>query len=388
MAYEFNDRTYDSVTALVDAMESDWERGKAYLLGGAFRAGVGGDDKSLTSSASYYERKFREDPSKGNLYYLKWLMKVPGKRQLCWMGRKYGNLDRIRSVIGKDTEGDLNKLVLLMLQEQIFGDFVLKSGAGEQVAGNVRYLERCVNRKASKFNRANILPLLRGILENRRVMSYDGKVFRTAAELAAYLQTFADRSRKEISAKAAAFYQDDSNLVPEFEAWLLNLGYQRAVSAWRDRFQITDDDRAGTDPDSAEGFVKLEDIEGDGAQSAADSGDLIADSREFEDRFTSMLRDHPQCLESEQRLTAFMADLIKDNRLQKYLITVLYRMDIARAISEADTLTEILVSRFLMRMTTDFGISEEYAKWAAAVWCECYGEKILNKKNFVHVYRR
>ena len=60
MAYEFNDRTYDSVTALVDAMESDWERGKAYLLSGAFRAEVGGDDKSLTSSASYYERKFKE----------------------------------------------------------------------------------------------------------------------------------------------------------------------------------------------------------------------------------------------------------------------------------------------------------------------------------------
>lgn len=388
MAYEFNDRTYDSVTALADAMEADWERGKDYLLSGAFRTAVGGADKSLTSSASYYERKFREDPSGANLYYLKWLMKVPGKRPLCWMGRKYGNLDRIRSVIGKDTEEDLNKLVLLMLQEQIFGDFVLKSGAGEQVTSNVRYLERFVNRKASKFNRANILPLLKGILENRRAMYFDGKVFRTAAELAAYLQTFADRSRKEISAKAAALYQDDRNLVPEFEAWLLNLGYQRAVSAWRDRFQITDEDRAGTDTDSVEGYVKLEDIEGAGAQGGTDGGDLIAGSAEFEDRFISMLKEYPQCLESEQRLMAFMADLIADSRLQKYLITVLYRMDIARAISEADTLTEILISRFIMRMTTDFGISEEYAKWAAAVWCECYGEKILNKKNYVHVYRR
>ena len=32
-------------------------------------------------------------------------------------------------------------------------------------------------------------------------------------------------------------------------------------------------------------------------------------------------------------------------------------------------------------------VKEEFAKWAASVWCVCYGEKILQKRNRVSVYK-
>ena len=78
--------------------------------------------------------------------------------------------------------------------------------------------------------------------------------------------------------------------------------------------------------------------------------------------------------------------------MQIYLIHLLYKMDIVKAIKDANELNEMFTTRFINRLTKDFGIKEEFAKWAVSIWCVCYGEKILHKKNRVilkqitHVY--
>ena len=57
----------------------------------------------------------------------------------------------------------------------------------------------------------------------------------------------------------------------------------------------------------------------------------------------------------------------------------LYRMDIVRALREADEITEMLTARFEQRLIRDFGTRELYAKWAVAMWCRCYGKAVLHK---------
>ena len=99
-----------------------------------------------------------------------------------------------------------------------------------------------------------------------------------------------------------------------------------------------------------------------------------------------MLEEYPECLESADRFKAYMSDLIPDNDLQVYLIHNLYKMDIARAIREADEITELFPARFTSRLVGDFGVSAGLAKWAASVWCVCYGERVLKKKNSVVIY--
>jgi hypothetical protein len=82
-----------------------------------------------------------------------------------------------------------------------------------------------------------------------------------------------------------------------------------------------------------------------------------------------------------------LKDLFPDKSLQTYLIYLLYKMDIMRAINDADELNEVFTSRFIHRLSKDFGIKEDFAKWAVSIWCVSYGEEILHKKNRVMLYQ-
>ena len=380
--YEFGGNQYRTVAALANAMAVNWNEGRDFLFSGEFRARTGGSDKRALASAVWAEKKYNEDPSKGNLLFLKWLIRTPGVTNLYWMGRTYGDLDHICTLMKSDDSEEAVRLILFMIQEQIFGDFVGNSGRKDSVTSAVRYLERCYARKESRFNRRNILPLMLAVLEERKIFEFDGQQFRTVQELAAYLQKFADISKKALSRKAAGLYQDDANFTPEFEGWLLSLGYQKALSAWKDRFQAGESEDGSFDAD----LVLLEDVELR-EEAGGDGGvDFRSKAGKFETAFTSMLEQYPESLESAAKFKAYMADLMPDNDLQVYLIHNLYKMDIARAIREADEITELFPSRFVNRLTGDFGVSAALARWAASVWCVCYGERVLKKKNSVVIY--
>jgi len=390
-AYKFCEKSYQTTAALANAMAINWSEGRDFLLSGAFRAEVGGSDKRALASAVWAEKKYNEDPSKGNLLFLKWLVRNPGVTNLYWMGHSCGDLDHVCALIKSDPQSNPQcgpqsdqreetvKLVLFMIQEQIFGDFVQTSKRKDSMVAAVRYLERCYARKESKFNRGNILPLMLAVLEEKKTFEFDGQQFRTVQELASYLQKFADISKKALSRKAAGLYQDDANFTPEFEGWLLTLGYQKALSAWKDRFQAGAAEEGSFDAD----LVLLEDIELKEEAGGDGGDDFTVKARQFEAAFTKMLEEHPQCLESAARFKSYMSDLMPDSDLQTYLVCSLYKMDIARAIEEADEITDLFPGRFINRLVGDFGVSRELARWAAAAWCVCYGERVLKKKNSV-----
>ena len=140
--------------------------------------------------------------------------------------------------------------------------------------------------------------------------------------------------------------------------------------------------QTGNDAD----LVLLEDVELK-EEAGGDGGDDFSSKAEkFETAFTAMLEEHPESLESAAKFKAYMSDLMPDNDLQVYLIHNLYKMDIARAIREADEITELFPARFVSRLVGDFGVSTGLARWAASVWCVCYGERVLKKKNNVVIY--
>ncbi|MCD8020645.1 MAG: hypothetical protein LUF92_14025 [Clostridiales bacterium] len=75
------------------------------------------------------------------------------------------------------------------------------------------------------------------------------------------------------------------------------------------------------------------------------------------------------------------------NRMQAYMMEILYKMDIVRAIQDAKEIDDPFTRRFTNRLVRDFGAKEEYAKWAVSVWCVSYGERILQKPCSVTVYQ-
>lgn len=194
---------------------------------------------------------------------------------------------------------------------------------------------------------------------------FDAVSFSSVEAFAAYLQMLADDSKKKLQRKIRPLFLDDQHLEPGFEAWLQALGYEQALEAWKTEYQ-TRTTGGKTEEDLWQGLVTDE------------SGD-------FEPRFFLMLKEYPQALDDSRRFTGMIRDLFPGNPMQARLMETLYQMDIVRAIRDAKTLNEMFPLRFVKRLTGDFGVREDYARWAAAVWCVCYGEKLLGKDCLVVV---
>ena len=65
----------------------------------------------------------------------------------------------------------------------------------------------------------------------------DGMEFRTPSELARYFQSYADESRRALSRKVRQLYADKEHLLPEFEAWLIAIGKEKELNAWKRKIQ-------------------------------------------------------------------------------------------------------------------------------------------------------
>ena len=116
-------------------------------------------------------------------------------------------------------------------------------------------------------------------------------------------------------------------------------------------------------------------------QQGSISNSFSNDAAVFVPEFEKVLQQYQDSLSDPQRFTGIIHDLFPQNRLQTDLLLHAYKMDIIRSISEAGTLSNQKAMRFVRRLTIDFAIQEEYAKWAVTVWFTVYGERILNKVN-------
>ena len=69
------------------------------------------------------------------------------------------------------------------------------------------------------------------------IFLFDGMEFRTPSELARYFQSYADESRRALSRKVRQLYADKGQLLPEFEAWLIAIGKEKELNAWKRKIQ-------------------------------------------------------------------------------------------------------------------------------------------------------
>ena len=70
------------------------------------------------------------------------------------------------------------------------------------------------------------------------IFLFDGMEFRTTpSELARYFQSYADESRRALSRKVRQLYADKEHLLPEFEAWLIAIGKEKELNAWKRKIQ-------------------------------------------------------------------------------------------------------------------------------------------------------
>ena len=70
------------------------------------------------------------------------------------------------------------------------------------------------------------------------VFHFDGMEFRTPSELALYFQSYADISRRALSKKVRELYADKEHLTPEFESWLIAIGKEKELNAWKKKMGV------------------------------------------------------------------------------------------------------------------------------------------------------
>jgi len=377
--FVFDGIEYTDFPTLLNALGLHWEEGKKILFNGQLKDFFIIDDRSTGQRCVNAKTEFLQDPSNGNGIYLKWLCRSPGIPGLYWMGRNYGKISMLPSALSSTQNKDLCDVIIYMTKERFLADFVKNNGGNENMCKAAVHLQEVANRSNSKFNIRNIPAILSFVLKGETTFSLNGKQFTSTDELAIHMQQLASVGQQRLEKEVEKLYADESNLSPAFEAWLLVTGKGRELNEWRKTCQSGFND--------SEEEITLP-VNSSTPQSQAQDMQTFSDNVfDFEKQFSEALNQYPNVLETPNRFMALMNDLFPGKGLQTFLLSTLYRMDIVLAIQKADALDELFVSRFVNRIVKDCGVREEYAKWAASIWCTCYGEEVLKKTNSVKVYR-
>ena len=99
----------------------------------------------------------------------------------------------------------------------------------------------------------------------------------------------------------------------------------------------------------------------------------------IEDEFTQMLTKYPDILADKSRFLALLKDCFPSLPMQVNLINSAYKLGIADGLASAAQADNVFAFRFAKRLTDEYGIDTHNAEWAVALWCVCYGQRVLRK---------
>lgn len=100
----------------------------------------------------------------------------------------------------------------------------------------------------------------------------------------------------------------------------------------------------------------------------------------FEQEFESMLRQYGSCIDDKRKFSGLVKDLFVDQAKNVNLLLMVYNMGIVEEMNKVSIINNTFAYRYVKQLVDNFGLSRVNADWIVAVWCVCYGEKILGKK--------
>ncbi len=373
-AFTFCGQEFTDLNKLVNAMGAQWQEGKRALFGGRIREHTRRSYPAFAGACLAAEKERQARPGEGSRIFLKWLCKYPGVRALYWQGAVYTGIKKISAALC-DRDETAQRVILFLLKHQLLGVFIGNLGGPAALAANIRYIEKAYNRADARVGKSHVLDMITYLMADEKTFTFAGRTFNSPRELAQYLQPIADTSKDALSNAVRPLFPSDTSFDPLFEAWLIRHGFHHELTMWRARFQ----DGQGGEPDDAGEFL-LDEMPDEIPEDDETAGpDFARGLESFEDRFTDMLVRYEETLDNPAAFNGLMNDCFPDFPMQCHLLMALYRMDIIRALREADEITELLTARFQQRLIRDFGTRELYARWAVAVWCRCYGSAVMHK---------
>ena len=167
-------------------------------------------------------------------------------------GQDVGQGFKVAGLLAAGTSPVLDQAVRLLARSGLFSLFLASAGAKEEQVRKTEFAEKLLRRRGKGIQEESIPFVLSGILSENKEFVFDGTSFSSVPELAARLQTYADRSPELLEKKCAGFYTAEGTLIPAFLVWMIVQGQEKALLSWHSRFHPAEESGQGEEPTLAE----------------------------------------------------------------------------------------------------------------------------------------
>ena len=239
LPFEFMGESYTDPALLVDALAKHWEDGKKQLFRGIITAHFKKCNKDIAQKCLAAEEAAGKENGKDDIIFWRLLYQLnPKLKGFYWKEATYESLpafgrDVLESLWEKDhTHFDYYADIL---SEKLLTQYVLqvapKNETLKKAAASIE--ESYLIEKKNSSSMLRTYHLMGYTLSGQKLLLLDGRKLRTVGELSAYMKEALTVSHEGFESLCHRLVDFDGNLDYQLETWLIAIGKQKEIDAWR-----------------------------------------------------------------------------------------------------------------------------------------------------------
>lgn len=237
--YQFLGESYTDPTLLVTAFAKNWEAGKKQLFRGYITAHFRAYNQDIARKCQAAEEEAGRENGRDDIIFWRLLYQInPKLKGFYWKDRTYESLPAFgRDVLEKLWDRDHSEFSYYasILEEKLLTQYVLhaqpKNEKLKKVAAAIEDSYELEKNNGSDMRRTYYL--MAYTLSGQKLLLLDGEQFRTVGELVGYMRTVLDESYDRFESLCHRLVDYDGNLDFQLETWLMAIGKQKEIEAWR-----------------------------------------------------------------------------------------------------------------------------------------------------------
>ncbi len=245
--YFFAGRNYTDRRELIHALAENWNEGKKELFRGKLAAYYRLVDQDAFKICQQAEYEAARLSGKDDLIFWSAMCELnPKSKDFFWKGRFFAGLPAMGRALLEDLRYNRKAMTGFMnsvFAESIMSRFVkMKDPKNDKMVQVVEGLEKYYNNPdSSGRDRKIALYLTAYMLSGQKILYVAGMEFHTLGELASYMQEILGENNeglesfKEFCHRLMDQYE---NLTPALESWLVSMGKQAQLDAWKNELGI------------------------------------------------------------------------------------------------------------------------------------------------------
>ncbi|MDO4338003.1 MAG: protein kinase [Eubacteriales bacterium] len=238
-AYQFLGESYTDPALLVAAFAKNWEDGKKQLFRGYITAHFRTYNQDIARKCQAAEEEAGRENGRDDIIFWKLLYQInPKLKGFYWKGYTYESIPAFgRDVLEKLWDRDHSQFPYYasILEEKLLTQYVLHAQPkNEKLKNAAAAIEDSYElEKNNGTDMRRTYYLMAYTLSGQKLLLLDGEQFRTVGELVGYMRTILEESYDRFESLCHRLVDYDGNLDFQLETWLMAIGKQKELEAWR-----------------------------------------------------------------------------------------------------------------------------------------------------------